>query len=336
MLKINNDKKQIQIPDCWEDLSQSEFVKTCELLGLLLSGQISIDVFRLMLLRKLTGYKRSKHFTLSAEEKENIDANLTILSNMLTFPTKPHYDRPELLETLSPDLQQFLKKAFPDEIENTEQIEELYNMREKPKCRPVVDFKIKRNILGNIKARNTELQGVYFDIHGYDITTDLTAEEFVDANDFLQQFEKTKEEKYLNEFCSVLYRNNRPDYDTTKVRQAAVQFKYVRTHYKTAIMFLFQNIIEFFATHPAFSIFFKKKEGENDGTISLGLADSIYNMSIDGYGSRQEVGQMNVTDYFNIMLKKLKDTVAQLRASKMDELKICQALNIDSDVLNRL
>jgi hypothetical protein len=74
----------LQLPDCWEDLTQQQAIATASVLTRLFNGEISPGRARLEMLVCYTGYRPSRKFD-DTESREAIRFNLLKLSERLTF-----------------------------------------------------------------------------------------------------------------------------------------------------------------------------------------------------------------------------------------------------------
>jgi hypothetical protein len=65
----------LQLPDCWEDLTQEQTLRTVSILTRLFAGQITPDRARLEMLVRYTGYRPSRK-PRDPETRETINFNL--------------------------------------------------------------------------------------------------------------------------------------------------------------------------------------------------------------------------------------------------------------------
>ena len=137
---------------------------------------------------------------------------------LLTFPLKPYYHNPEILEVLSPELREKLQTTLPVDITNPDEIQQLETIAGLLQWEPVINLTMNKNPIPKING----MQGPVFDIDENGIvTTDIIAAEYVDAYEFFNLYRNTKAQKYLNCFISALYRQNRKEYSTFETQQNA-------------------------------------------------------------------------------------------------------------------
>jgi DNA replication protein DnaD len=69
--------------------------------------------------------------------------------------------------------------------------------------------------------------------------------------------------------------------------------------------------------------------------ISLGLAESVYSLSKKHYGTIQSINTMNVTEFFNLLLKELKDAIVELKAMEKTTTEISDILHISTQTVEK-
>ena len=86
MKTIQLNKGSINLPDCWEDLTEKQVLFVFRMLPSLFAGQITPFEFQLQLLAEFTGYKPKRKFRkYDSETRENIQFNLIKLAEQLNF-----------------------------------------------------------------------------------------------------------------------------------------------------------------------------------------------------------------------------------------------------------
>jgi len=87
-----HNKKVLQLPDCWDDLTPQQYIFTVKQLLLLQAQYIDPSDFRMRLMKHYTGYKPSRKSYWRNKEnpgeitREVIAYNLVQLADMITFP----------------------------------------------------------------------------------------------------------------------------------------------------------------------------------------------------------------------------------------------------------
>lgn len=308
MITVETD---ILIPEHWHELSPSQAIETLNLLEGFFKKEYNLADFRLKLLKTLSGYKPDKK-KYKPEEFEQITFNLFILSEMLTFPLKPYYHNPELLEVLSDDLQEKLKHTLPVDITDYKEKSELNKIISMLKWEPVINLNFRKNIVPEIN----DIIGPVFDIDEYGVvTTDLIAAEYIDAYDFFNLYRKTRSEKYLNCFVSALYRKDRSKYSTYETQQNASRFLTVPMAVKNAVYVWFQSFLDYLYERSDYTWLFNRSK--EDGGVNLGLANTINQLAAGGYGSKKEVELYSIVDYFDLQKKELVDAVRNMKNMDM-------------------
>lgn len=332
MINIKSKNREVNIPDTWEELSPGQFVKTVTLIHDLFAGKFDLIDFRLKLLAVVSGYKRSRRYVkYSDEQKEIIDSNVHALADLLRFPLKPWYPEPDVLDILSKDCRNLLQEVFPFEIYNPDMLAEIEMLGNMLKYSYAVNYNLKENPLPYIDINNKRLTGPRFNIDENNLAeTDIMAQEFVDAVEYYTLYNKSKNEAYINKLVSVLYRENRYCYDPVKVAERARLMEKTNTETKKAVVFVFQNILEYLnITQPYTYLFSKEKVSPDEKRRDvLGIANTIYSLSKEGFGDVEKIGRMNLAYYLNLRIKQLQDTIQSLRAMEKNNNEIAKTLEL--------
>jgi hypothetical protein len=324
MITIETD---ILIPEAWHELSMPQAVDTLNLLEGFFKQEYDISEFRLLLLKNLTGYKPDKK-KYKTEEFEQITFNLFILSEMLTFPLKPYYHNPELLEVLSEGLQQKLQTTLPIDISDYKEKAELNKIISMLKWEPVINLDIRKNIVPIING----IAGPVFDIDEYGVvTTNMIAAEYIDAYDFFNLYRQTRAEKYMNCFVSALYRKDRSQYSTYETQQNAPRFLTVPMPVKNAVYVWFQGFLDYLYERSDFTWLFNRLG--NDSGVSLGLSNTVNQLAASGYGSTKEVAMYPLQDYLTLQKKELIDAIRNMKNMDMKMHEIEQKTGLSGDII---
>jgi hypothetical protein len=339
MITLKNGTDTVTIPDKWGELTPDQFIKVVKLYHEMVQGEANVLHFRLRLLKLLSGYERSTVGT-DGETAETIDSNLLILSQMLTFAIKPVYANPEVMEVFTEDLQMLLKSRFPFDITEIDHTAVLEMVHDQLKWFPVLDLNFGTNPLPIIhlkvkrggKVIDLQRFGPTFNIDKYGIiSTDMIAEEYVDAMEYFRLYQFTDDIGYLDKMISVLYREKRHDYNTFRDSMPG-EVATITICTKLAIAKVFEYICSSITNHPAFEVLFAAKEARSGGSFS----DVFYHLSEKGLGSRTDIARWNLTDFFSAMARDIKNSVASLRSSGVDESKISNDLNIPFEILQKI
>lgn len=335
MITIKGKKKHHAFHDSWEELTRAEFISVCRLLKRYYMGEFdTFYEFRVHLLESLTGYERSKK-KMDDQEKETIDDNIYMLANMLRFPTKPYYPEPEALNVLSPELQAKLNGFFPFEIYEPQFQSQLETVKDVLKYKVAPNFNLKSNPLPFFKFKEVMFFGPEFHIDENGVfETDIIAGEYTAALEYYGLYKKTKSTKYLRYLTAILYRTNRKEFNRNDCKANAKLFKKLDEGILDAVEFFFQNLQELIYTMPDIKILFNRNKTSKG--ISLGVDETLYNLSQEGYGSKAEIDRLPLEDYLKMMLKSLLDYVGQLRSMDVKDAEIAKKTGLSISIIQNI
>jgi len=186
MIKLNNAKEVVEIPDKWSELTPDQFIKVIILYNEMISGECNVLEFRLKLLKMLSGYQRGKA-RFDEETAENIDSNLLILSQMLTLALKPVYTDPEVMGIFSEELQEFLTTNFPFDATAIHHLQQLAVVGDRLKWYPSLDLNFGINPMPHVTTGKHIRFGPVFDVDSCGIiSTDMIVDEYIDALEYLK------------------------------------------------------------------------------------------------------------------------------------------------------
>lgn len=173
-----------------------------------------------------------------------------------------------------------------------------------------INNRFARNPLPKIRIGRKTCKGKQFDT-GIILRTDIKAREFADAFDSVRAFAKTQDEECLNTLCAILYPAF-PDHTCNMISYHHLNFKRVRYEIRYAVMIWFTGIVQYFSEHPVYRLLFA---GSVDSAekISLGMGETIMHLSLVGFGSKSEMENANLIDYFDLQVKSLKKMIADAR-----------------------
>lgn len=331
MITLKNGIDSIDIPDKWSELTPDQFIKVVILYNEMIAGDCNVLEFRLKLLKKLSGYERSKE-RFDEETAETIDSNLLILSQMLTFPLRPAYADPEVMEIFTEELRELLKTNFPFDIIAIDHLQQLAVVGDRLKWYPTLNLNFGNNPLPSVSIGKHVRFGPVFNVDEIGIiSTDMIVEEYVDALEYLKLYQGTDKIGYLDKMISVLYREKRHEYNTFQ-NSIPGQVELLTICTKRAIERVFEYICQTINTHPAFEILFSSNEKKAGGSFG----DIIYHLSEKGLGSRTEIARWNLTDFLSAIVRDLKNSVTSLRSSGVDDSKISHEMNIPIEILQKI
>lgn len=336
MIEIKLGTENIELKNNWNELTSEEFVFIVGLLNRYLNEEFDLYELRLQIFQVLTGYERSTK-EISDEDRAQINDNIYLLSNMLIFPTKPYYPDPEVLDVLSPELQYILKSRFPFEVHEEEYQDQLEMVKKLLKYSAAPNYGLKHNPLKSFKFEGKTYHGptISIDKNGV-FKTDIIAGEYVSALEYYL-INRSVDRKYLKDVAAFLYRPKREIFDKQACKKRAEKFEKLPENILAAIEFIFQNLQETIINMPEIGILYKRRPKKKDeNKLSIGVSETIYNLSQDGYGSKAEIDQLPLEDYLKLMLKQLKDYVDQLRGMDKDDMEIAKKTGLDISIVKNI
>jgi len=292
---------QIELPNCWEDLSYKEKIFTFGILAELFAGNLTPEIARLKMLVEYTGYKPSwiqiirEALRKDSEQREIINFNLLRLSEELTF-------------------------AFTVE-EN----------------KIIPNYVFKKNPISYIQIGRKRYQGRRFE-NDVICRTNITAREFSDCFDIFasMQGEIADADRFdcINQICAILFPKTN-DYTSNLVSAHNAKMRYVHPVIKFGVIFWFTGIVKYYTEHPVYSLLFKsdKQQDESGEKIRLGMNEITLTLKKEGYGSPET---MNLNDYFDAQIKFLKDMINKALADGVKPEKISEKTGIPLSTIKQL
>lgn len=191
-----------------------------------------------------------------------------------------------------------------------------------------------RNPIPYLKIQGRKFTGKKFvlDVAPF---TNITAREFSDCFDlysgYLSMTEKTEKEQALDKIISILYPASR-DYSENIVSDHIELIRTITPGLKFGILYWFSGIVEYYMSHPYYSILFRSGEGESDDDkISLGMNGVVLMVKNKGFAEKD-----NINDFFDAQLTILKDNLSEALAkgAKIEDLASKTGLSVTD--INRL
>jgi len=332
MITIRGNKgKPVLIPDQWDELTPELYTAVSGYIYEMVNGRMDVLDFRLKLLESLAGYRRSKQ-KFTAEEQRTINENLFRISEKIRFCIKPKYHNPEVLDVLAQPLRELLKEKFPFEIYDQKFRAELKMVENLLQYGASIRLGMKKNPMEVLSVFVHEFSskynfyfGPYFMIDRNNLAvTDMRAGEFVDAYEYYSLYQRTQHMDYLDRLVFTLYRSDRKSYEPV-VQLPKVEFSMGQ---KYGVFLFFQNLMEYLVNNPLFGILFNRTTDRPAPGISIGMVSTIYNLSAAGYGTKQDIAQLNLADYLSMMVKQMIDAVNQLKTLDKSPTEIAKELEI--------
>lgn len=315
--------KPNKFPNKWEELTPVQFIQVVFLIMQYKIGEMSIKELQLRLYLELAGINNRKILKKSYEwMQENIFKHLGKMSFIFM-----HIYKDERFELLSESMKKKLEKVMPEEINDPEAV--IARTFEKVTD---IDLCFAKQLIPNIYIGLKSYAGYNFHIKSGVLNTSMTAEQYIDAVNTLSEYSQTKNVDSLNLLCSILYCT---PYSSSSAIVQVGKFAKLDDLAKGAIILNFEAIITWLTTKTKYKVLFSPAGKKSEKNI-LGMGTILYSLVEKGYGKLDEIGNINLIAFFDLMLKNLQDAAQEMKSSKMKDTEIADALNITLDTLNLL
>lgn len=319
MIEINNYK----LPSKWEEFSPEEFLTVTRYVSLFAEGVFSVKQTKIHLFCTLTNFRIER---LKPNVRQKFTDNLLKLLENFNFFYEIIYSPAGKFKNISPATRELLRKREPAEIEDTEA-----RFAEKLKRSYVPDLLIRRQLIPEIKvSRRQKLKGYSFDCCRIP-ETNLTAEQFIDANQAYETFEETRDVAYLDLLISILYCQ---PYSSERARTLEEQVQLVSMDWKNAILLNYMGVLNYLFKETKYSILFSQAGSKAKKKNQLGMTAILFSMSEKGYGSLQEVAKLNLFTFLDLIYKNISDAVNECLSLEMSKDEISEKLDIPMNVIN--
>jgi hypothetical protein len=155
-------------------------------------------------------------------------------------------------------------------------------------------------------------------IRDFTVKTDITAREFCDCFDYYCEYYRNPAaaKPCIDSICTTLYGLGAPP--------SGQELTF-------GVFLWFSGIINFFYTHPVYSILFTSHETGDSGKITLGMTETHLSLIHEGYPA-----DMNLIDFFNAQIKLLKDNIRAAIASGAKITDIAKKTGLSLSLISRL
>lgn len=337
MIEINLKSRTLCIPSSWESLSPKQFLYTIQVLINHMQGQLTKTEVRLLLLAFYTGYKPSRiivrawpvkflyysrmqfaaiHYRLFYKKS----AYRTLMHSWIRNSRPEPETESQLRENITYNLVSLSEKiAFPWRHENGQTI---------------INTMMLRNPIPSIRIRSKKIQGLYFNI-GIITQTNITARQFADAFDICTAYAKSQDSRLLNILCAILYpgKHNHSQAVNSNYHERFARASFIVRY---AVYFWFTGVIAYFVNHPVYSLLFSGSTSNNPDRISLGLSESILQLSLTGFGSIPEMSNQPVIIFFDAQVKSLKKTISDAMGKGVKKEELPALLNLSISQIDSL
>lgn len=330
MLEITFKKNSYSFPNTWSELVPDQFVYLVSLLMSFSRGDLSPDQVRTLFFLKVANLK-PRRFRKS-EQESLYSENLYRISRQINFMFRIQYENEAAFAAFSEEIRELLIRSLPEEIaiESTE-----VRAARKLKKKVIVDGVFAANLIPVINYRRKSLDGYYFDLTGNLLSSNLKADQFIDATIAFDQFLQTGEEVFLDLLVGTLY----PEgvYKSAQVKKTINRVIGIPVETKLAIFFNFQAIQLFLQEFTDYAVlWWKSPTSTAKKDKGLGLGDSLYSLSKAGYGDIQKLQKMSLLEMLNLLVKELRDAVQALQQVEKSPTEIMEATNLTLDQITYL
>lgn len=319
MIEINNYK----LPSQWEEFSPEEFLTVARYISLFTEGAFTLHQIKIHLFCALTNFRIER---LKPNQRQKFTDNLLKLLENFNFFYEIIYSPASKFKNISPKVRQLLRKQEPEKIEEPEA-----RFAEKLKRSYVPDLSICRQLLPEVRiSRRQKLKGYSFDCCRIP-ETNMTAEQFIDANQAYEAFEESRDLAYLDLLTAILYCN---PYTSEKARALTELIQAVSIELKNAVLLNFLGILNYLFRETQYSVLFSQSGSKNKKKNRLGISAILFSMSEKGYGSLQEVAGLNLFTFLDLIYKNISDAVNECLSLEMSKEEISEKLDIPMNVIN--
>ena len=307
------------IPNSWEELSPDEFTYLCRLLTDFAAGELSVMDVKLLFVCHTMGWKIEKI------KGETAWQNIYLLARQIDFIFEMVY--PDgALDGIPDEIRRQCRKKTPADIGGP-----YSRYLEKQRYQYRIDTCFARQLLPEIKIGRDRYTGYEIRTDFDRITCNLSALQFIDARQLLQEIHSSIDKLPL--LAAILYYPG--TYNAAGAHRLAEKFRQLAPEVLQAISINFQAFCTFIFKHTPFSILAAGKD-EQLPSICTGMLESLYNLSQDGYGNIAEIEQMDCITYLVIIRKKLIEAVNTMHDYKMEITEIADKTGLPLKIIKQI
>lgn len=188
-----------------------------------------------------------------------------------------------------------------------------------------------------IKIGTTEYHAYTVSTAYNNLTTSLTALQFIEAQQILQQANVPGSfaagQSSLPFLAAILYCP--PPYNSTTAQLLADKMQHLSPVTLMAIQMNFIAFTTALYSQTEFALL-AKFQPKKQSPIATDMADALYDLCADGLGTHEEVEQMNLLTYLRILRKKTIEAVRQMRSMEWDVIRISQETTLPVSVIQQI
>lgn len=333
IIPLNNG--QLELPENWDELTERQMIFAFGLLKQVFEGKMSPPLFRLKMLQCITGYKPSSTLYKYLKVKiktffASVFYRIKLGRYFKTFwPVWEETQKQNLRnqETISENLfrlSEFLDFAFSidKELNNVTWEKSFFS-----------------NPIPYIQLGNKHYEGRRF-ILGVAPFTNITAQEFSDCFDLYSGYlqlapdamQQKLQDSLVNKIIAILYPAFE-DHNKNLVSSHVELITHLDPAIKFGILYWFSGIVDFYITHPDYSILFKsnKQDSSNEDKVTLGMGGVVLMLGKKGYNLN-----CNINSFFDAQLQVLQDQLNEALGKGVTREQLAQQTGLSITDINRL
>lgn len=337
MKKIQLRKRMLELPETWDDLNREQTAFAFELLRQVYNKTLAPEVFRIQMLINLTGYRPGTDgfrwsgifivYCLKGLFKAIyylfVVGRVRWVGYMSAWSLlhRPKRNNREIIDYNLYRLSEQIDFAFKLDGHT---------------ITPNKNFK--ENPVPELTVGDKTFTGRKF-IRGIAPFTNITGKEFSDCFDIYTSYCSSQEpvyrDKCADKIISILYPAT-DDYDENLVSDHVSAIASISPGIRFGILFWFSGIVEFYLSHPVYSILFRSdtaKTEESHDKISIGMNAVVMMVTRNGYNQN---GKMNLNDFFDAQIKILMDMISEAVAKGAKKDDIAQKTGLSINTINSL
>ena len=309
-------EKKYSLPNSWEDLTPELYLAVIRDIDSLSSGEIPPAMVNVNYLCHYFGWIPRKLV------KKDL-SNLAWLAEQVDFIFNIEYpEEDEVLSELSTEERMLCKKVPPERLSLP-----IAKYLVKLPYKFVLNGVFCAQLLPVIKVGHEEFQSYKITNRLGALTTSLTALQYIEA----RNISGTKEQLPL--LAAILYHPG--PYDSESAHLLAEKFQTISPDILQGIAFNFQAFTNWLFLNTEYKLL-TVGEDTHHNVITTGALESLYNLASDGYGSVEQVENMNLLKYLTLIRKKLIDTVRSMHANEMKLTDIASDTGLPITIINQI
>ena len=154
----------------------------------------------------------------------------------------------------------------------------------------------------------------------------------------MKAYALSSREECLDSLCAILYPAVPGDAKANALSGHERHFSRVPLPTRFAILVWFTGVVNYFVEHPDYKLLFAgdASDREREDRVDLGLCESIMGLSLDGFGTKEEMERSTIVEFFDMQIKSLKKKIAEAIASGMKVHDIASRARIPYSTIHRL